>query len=338
MEKTADATPVGDREFDWYFGEGEGEDDFVAVFGFELLRAVGGREDGPRTFFAIVKNVGLGVHPLEIEEKVGCWCRRQSWGRPPPPAPASPHTLVWPQAYTYGLAGVDFKRSLKEHVFFPHPAPGVSIVGVIGRASQPSFPPSSLPLHHIGHLLSTTVHCLLDACSAAPTFLDTCSIEQLASLGSWPYSESAWPLLYKCTSGYFSRRSPGDCVPLVISRLAASSRRQSSAQAPPWAANRPPPTPPACLPAHSFPCPLHPSVHPWPLYPSSAARSPCSGPSRWPLSRPHLPPLLHPCPPLRPVPRRRRSSRLPCPHPGSLRRPRRRLVLPPADSPPEDCP
>eukprot|EP00962_Isochrysis_galbana_P009515 scaffold2651_cov118-Isochrysis_galbana.AAC.4 len=67
--------PVCDRELDWYFGEGE--DDFVAVyfkytiFGFELLLAVGGRKDGPWPFFAIVKNVGLGVHPLEVEKKVG---------------------------------------------------------------------------------------------------------------------------------------------------------------------------------------------------------------------------------------------------------------------------
>eukprot|EP00962_Isochrysis_galbana_P030839 scaffold10025_cov119-Isochrysis_galbana.AAC.7 len=30
--------------------------------------AIGGRENGPRPFLAVIENVGLGVHPLEVEE------------------------------------------------------------------------------------------------------------------------------------------------------------------------------------------------------------------------------------------------------------------------------
>eukprot|EP00962_Isochrysis_galbana_P011236 scaffold3147_cov110-Isochrysis_galbana.AAC.1 len=44
--------PVGDREFDWDFREGE--DDAFTVLGLELLRAIGGRKDGPRAFLAVV--------------------------------------------------------------------------------------------------------------------------------------------------------------------------------------------------------------------------------------------------------------------------------------------
>eukprot|EP00962_Isochrysis_galbana_P018705 scaffold5390_cov116-Isochrysis_galbana.AAC.7 len=61
--------PVGDREFDRDFGEGE--DDVFTVLGFELLRAIGGRKNGPRTFLAIVEDVGLCVHPLEVEQEIG---------------------------------------------------------------------------------------------------------------------------------------------------------------------------------------------------------------------------------------------------------------------------
>eukprot|EP00962_Isochrysis_galbana_P049504 scaffold20991_cov127-Isochrysis_galbana.AAC.1 len=45
--------------------------DLLAVFGFELLRAIGGREDGPWPFLAVIENVGLGVHPLQVKEEVG---------------------------------------------------------------------------------------------------------------------------------------------------------------------------------------------------------------------------------------------------------------------------
>eukprot|EP00962_Isochrysis_galbana_P026190 scaffold8106_cov107-Isochrysis_galbana.AAC.16 len=60
---------VGERELDRYFGEGE--NDLLAVLSFELFRAVGGRKNGPWTLLAVVENVGLGVHPLEVEEKIG---------------------------------------------------------------------------------------------------------------------------------------------------------------------------------------------------------------------------------------------------------------------------
>eukprot|EP00962_Isochrysis_galbana_P039529 scaffold14177_cov124-Isochrysis_galbana.AAC.1 len=61
--------PVGDRELDRDFRESEGN--LFAVLRLELFRTIGGRENGPRTLLAVVENVGLGVHPLEVEEEIG---------------------------------------------------------------------------------------------------------------------------------------------------------------------------------------------------------------------------------------------------------------------------
>eukprot|EP00962_Isochrysis_galbana_P041134 scaffold15022_cov117-Isochrysis_galbana.AAC.3 len=43
----------------------------VTVLGVELLRAIGICEDSPWPFFAVIKDVGLGIHSFEFEQEVG---------------------------------------------------------------------------------------------------------------------------------------------------------------------------------------------------------------------------------------------------------------------------